>query len=143
MSALFEGVAAGERAKAAAELMGHASRITSEPPAWWGNLPGEDFLLELRVPPGAAVRALAAVAAAGEAGGVPVHVRGAIASSVLHLAGSPATPCRAVARDLRVGRVSRVARAARELAWCRRLPRAPPRGSTAGGPSGPPRSCCG
>ncbi|MEU8271927.1 FAD-binding oxidoreductase [Sphaerisporangium sp. NPDC049002] len=92
VAALVEGVAAEERAKAAGELMGPSALIASEPPVWWGLLPGEEFLLELRVPPGAAVRALAAVTrAAEEAGDVPVLVRGAVASSVLHLALPPDT----------------------------------------------------
>ncbi|MCW2878848.1 MAG: linked oxidase-like protein [Sphaerisporangium sp.] len=84
VSVLLEGVAAEERAKAAGELMGATAVITYEPPAWWGRLPGDEFLLELRVPPGAAVRALDAVARV--AGDVPVRVRGSVASSVLSLA---------------------------------------------------------
>ncbi|MET8138884.1 FAD-binding oxidoreductase [Sphaerisporangium sp. NPDC005288] len=96
VAALFEGVAAGERAKAAGELLGGAP-VASEPPPWWGRLPGEEFLLELRVRPAFAVPALAAVArAAREAGDLPVHVRGSAASAVLHLAlPSDAAPARA------------------------------------------------
>ncbi|MGW4638709.1 FAD-binding oxidoreductase [Sphaerisporangium sp. NPDC004334] len=116
VAALFEGVAAGERAKAAGELLGGApvasellggapvasellggAPVASEPPSWWGRLPGEEFLLELRVRPAFAVPALAAVArAAREAGDLPVHVRGSAASAVLHLAlPSDAAPARA------------------------------------------------
>ncbi|GAA3811783.1 FAD-binding oxidoreductase [Sphaerisporangium flaviroseum] len=91
LAALVEGVAADERAKAMGELMGEA-RIGSEPPVWWGRLPGEEFLLELRVPPGAAVPALAAVLrTAEEAGDLPVRVRGSIASSIIQLALPPDT----------------------------------------------------
>ncbi|MEU9887452.1 FAD-binding oxidoreductase [Sphaerisporangium sp. NPDC051011] len=132
VAALFEGVAAAERAKAAAGLLGEGSAISSGPPAWWGRLPGEEpadlqeeaaslgdqslaerpmesfpgdraleervarsggFLLELRVPPASAGRALAAVARAGDdAGGLPVHVRGSAASCVLYLAPPVDTP---------------------------------------------------
>ncbi|RCG32854.1 FAD-binding oxidoreductase [Sphaerisporangium album] len=138
VAALFEGVAAAERAKAAAELLGDGSAISSGPPAWWARLPGErpapdpaellqetpgghptedgpgprltesspgdrsleervpqggGFLLELRVPPAFAGRALAAVAwASDDAGGPPVHVRGSAASCVLHLAVPVDTP---------------------------------------------------
>ncbi|WP_405140309.1 FAD-binding oxidoreductase [Sphaerisporangium sp. NBC_01403] len=105
VSALVEGVAADERAKAVGELMGETALISAEPPAWWGRLPdadfpletpGEEFLLELRVPPGAAVRALASVTrAAEEAGDLTVRVRGAVASCVLHLALPPGTAARA------------------------------------------------
>ncbi|WP_248960287.1 FAD-binding oxidoreductase [Sphaerisporangium perillae] len=122
IAALFEGVAAGERAKAAVASLGlgktagepvggtggesaagvgaacrlpadagdsrgGAPSIAFEPPAWWGRLPGEEFLLEMRVPPGAAVQALAQVArSAREAGDVPVRVRGSVVSAVLHVA---------------------------------------------------------
>jgi glycolate oxidase FAD binding subunit len=92
VAALLEGVAADERAKAAGELMGETALVASEAPSWWGRLPGEEFLMELRVPPGAAVPALAAVArAAGEAGDLSVRVRGSVASVVLHIALPPDT----------------------------------------------------
>ncbi|WP_262847094.1 FAD-binding oxidoreductase [Sphaerisporangium corydalis] len=164
VTALIEGVAADERAKATADLMGPTATITPTPPNWWSHLPtdhptppgtnlppepqiaaspdlplahrvppgtdperqappgtnpppeapvplgeeappleprvpsephvadGEGFLMELRVPPGAVVRAFAAVGrAAEEAGGIAVHVRGSLASAVLHLALPPDT----------------------------------------------------
>ncbi|MFC4529550.1 FAD-binding oxidoreductase [Sphaerisporangium dianthi] len=98
VAALFEGVAAGERAKAAAELLDATAVTGPEPPAWWGRLPGEEFLLEMRVRPSAAVPALAAVAgAAREAGDLPVRLRGSAASAVVHLAlPADASPARAL-----------------------------------------------
>ncbi|WP_326828587.1 FAD-binding oxidoreductase [Streptosporangium sp. NBC_01810] len=84
VSALVEGVAAGARAEAVRRLMdGYGNAlITAEAPAWWAVPPGEDVLLELRVPPAAAYPALRAVAARG----LPARVRGSVASAVLWVA---------------------------------------------------------
>ncbi|MFF3438905.1 FAD-binding oxidoreductase [Streptosporangium sp. NPDC002721] len=84
VSALVEGVAAGARAEAVRKPMDEygSARITTEAPAWWGVPPGEEVLLELRVPPAAAYPALGAVAARG----LPARVRGSVASAVLRVA---------------------------------------------------------
>ncbi|WP_436760671.1 FAD-binding oxidoreductase [Streptosporangium sp. V21-05] len=84
VSALVEGVAAGARAEAVRERMDEygSARITAEAPAWWAVPPGEEVLLELRVPPAAAYPALHAVAARG----LPARVRGSVASAVLLVA---------------------------------------------------------
>lgn len=84
VSVLVEGVAADARAEAvrkSADEYGNA-RITTEAPAWWATPPGEEVLLELRVPPSAAHPALRAVAARG----LPARVRGSVASAVLLVA---------------------------------------------------------
>ncbi|MER6826699.1 FAD-binding oxidoreductase [Streptosporangium sp. NPDC000563] len=79
--ALVEGVAADVRAEAVRTSMDEygSARITAEAPAWWSVPPGEEVLLELRVPPAAACPALRAVAARG----LPARVRGSVASAVL------------------------------------------------------------
>ncbi|GAA3418240.1 FAD-binding oxidoreductase [Streptosporangium vulgare] len=61
VSALVEGVAAGARAEAVRKTMDEygSARITAEAPGWWAAPPGEEVLLELRVPPAAAYPALA------------------------------------------------------------------------------------
>ncbi|WP_440070136.1 FAD-binding oxidoreductase [Streptosporangium sp. OZ121] len=84
VSALVEGVAAGARAEAVRKTMDEcgSARITTEAPAWWTAPPGEEVLLELRVPPAAAYPALRAVAARG----LPARVRGSVASAVLLVA---------------------------------------------------------
>ncbi|MER5649442.1 FAD-binding oxidoreductase, partial [Streptosporangium sp. NPDC002524] len=53
VSALVEGVAAGARAEAVRKPMDEygSARITAEAPGWWAVPPGEEVLLELRVPP--------------------------------------------------------------------------------------------
>jgi glycolate oxidase FAD binding subunit len=65
-------------------LMGEhgIARITGEPPGSWTAPPGEDVLLELRIPPALAPAALRAIAARG----LPARVRGSIASTVLMIA---------------------------------------------------------
>ncbi|MBG0815970.1 FAD-binding oxidoreductase [Planomonospora sp. ID82291] len=86
--ALFEGPAADGRARAVQDLTGgHGpGEVTGEAPSWWGAIPGggapDEVLLELRVPPASADRALRAVAARG----LPARVRGSLASAVLHVA---------------------------------------------------------
>ncbi|MFB9677946.1 FAD-binding oxidoreductase [Streptosporangium vulgare] len=84
VSALVEGVAAGARAEAVRKTMDEygSARITAEAPGWWAAPPGEEVLLELRVPPAAAYPALRAVAARG----LPARVRGSVASAVLLVA---------------------------------------------------------
>ncbi|GAA4199916.1 FAD-binding oxidoreductase [Streptosporangium oxazolinicum] len=84
VSALVEGVAADARAEAVRKSMDEhgSARITAEAPAWWSAPPGEEVLLELRVPPAAAHPALRAVAARG----LPARVRGSVASAVLLVA---------------------------------------------------------
>jgi len=81
VSALVEGVAADARAEAVRTSMDRygSARITAEAPTWWSAPPGEEVLLELRVPPAAACPALRAVAARG----LPARVRGSVASAVL------------------------------------------------------------
>ncbi|GAA3034722.1 FAD-binding oxidoreductase [Streptosporangium longisporum] len=86
---LVEGVAAGARAealRASMEAYGSAW-VSSDAPAWWAEPPGEEVLVELRVPPAAAYPALHAVAARG----LPVSVRGSVASAVLQAALPPET----------------------------------------------------
>lgn len=84
VSALVEGMAAVARAEAVRKPMDEygSARITAEAPAWWAVPPGEEVLLELRVPPAAAYPALRAVAARG----LPARVRGSVASAVLRVA---------------------------------------------------------
>ncbi|MBG0821615.1 FAD-binding oxidoreductase [Planomonospora sp. ID91781] len=88
VSALFEGAAADARAQAVQDLVGACGpwEVAGEAPAWWGETPGSgvpgEVLLELRVPPASADRALRAVAARG----LPARVRGSLASAVLHVA---------------------------------------------------------
>ncbi|WP_326820868.1 FAD-binding oxidoreductase [Streptosporangium sp. NBC_01756] len=84
VSVLVEGTAAGTRAGAVQTLMEEygTARTTTEPPGWWGVPPGQDVLLELRVPPSRVGGALRAVAAAG----LPAHVRGSVAAAVLQIA---------------------------------------------------------
>ncbi|GII86493.1 glycolate oxidase [Sphaerisporangium siamense] len=100
VAALVEGVAAGERAEDAARLLGDTARISADPPAWWGRLPGQaapgagpaGYLLELRVPPAAAVTAPAAAGRAAGAAGLDAHIRGSAATCVLYAALPPDTP---------------------------------------------------
>ncbi|GGL01881.1 FAD-binding oxidoreductase [Planomonospora parontospora] len=88
VSALFEGAAADGRAQAVQDLVGACGpwEVAGEAPAWWGEAPGSgvpgEVLLELRVPPASADRALRAVAARR----LPARVRGSLASAVLHVA---------------------------------------------------------
>ncbi|SNT07901.1 glycolate oxidase FAD binding subunit [Streptosporangium subroseum] len=84
VAALVEGTAAQGRALAVQTLMGEhgTARITGEPPAWWTAPPGEDVLLELRIPPALAHAALRAIAARE----LPARVRGSVASTVLMIA---------------------------------------------------------
>ncbi|MEU4831182.1 FAD-binding oxidoreductase [Streptosporangium sp. NPDC023615] len=86
---LLEGVAAGARAEALRASMDAygTAWVSSDAPAWWGESPGEEVLAEVRVPPAAAYPALHAVAARG----LPVSVRGSVASAVLRLALPPGT----------------------------------------------------
>jgi glycolate oxidase FAD binding subunit len=86
MSALVEGTACDDRARALQSLagsigpVGQECAISAEPPAWWGRPVGEETLFELRVLPagvGDALLAVQEVAADGTA------VRGAVASGVL------------------------------------------------------------
>ncbi|GIH98590.1 FAD-binding oxidoreductase [Planobispora takensis] len=104
VSALVEGVAAEGRAAAVRDLLGGTageSGTTGESgewpvgsygvaegdkaPDWWGVLPGEEVLLELRVPPSGVDGALRAVARRG----LPARVRGSLASAVLQVALPP------------------------------------------------------
>ncbi|ACZ85241.1 FAD-binding oxidoreductase [Streptosporangium roseum] len=87
VAVLVEGTAADARARAVRALMaGHGTaRITTGPPGWWGTLPGEDVLLEVRVPPSRAGGALRAVMARG----LPAHVRGSMATAALQVALPP------------------------------------------------------
>ncbi|MEV7007893.1 FAD-binding oxidoreductase [Streptosporangium sp. NPDC051022] len=89
VAVLVEGTAAGERARAVLDLArAHgAARISGDAPGWWNTLPGEDVLLELRVPPSGVGGALRAVAN----GGAPARVRGSAASGVLWAALPPDT----------------------------------------------------
>ncbi|MET8382116.1 FAD-binding oxidoreductase [Streptosporangium canum] len=83
VAVLVEGTAADTRARAVRDLMaGHGTaRITAGPPDWWGTLPGEDVLLEVRVPPSRAGGALRAVMARG----LRAHVRGSLATAALQV----------------------------------------------------------
>ncbi|GII60457.1 glycolate oxidase [Sphaerisporangium krabiense] len=95
VAALVEGVAAGERAEAAAALLGDTARISADPPAWWGQLPGErtaGYLMELRVPPASAVNALAAAERAAGAAELDARIRGSAATCVLYAALPADTP---------------------------------------------------
>ncbi|GAA3151173.1 FAD-binding oxidoreductase [Planomonospora alba] len=92
VGALVEGGAAEAveaRARAVQDLLGGPGACASadRAPGWWGAPPGEEVLLELRVPPAAVDHALRSVAAHG----LPARVRGAAASAVLHLALPPET----------------------------------------------------
>ncbi|MEV6865118.1 FAD-binding oxidoreductase [Streptosporangium subroseum] len=84
VAVLVEGTAAQGRALAVQTLMGEhgIARITGEPPGWWTAPPGEDVLLELRIPPALAHTALRAIAARE----LPARVRGSVASTVLTIA---------------------------------------------------------
>ncbi|MFF5211866.1 FAD-binding oxidoreductase [Streptosporangium sp. NPDC000396] len=101
LAVLVEGTAAEARARAVQALIGRrgAARVTGEPPGWWGTLPGEDVLLEVRIPPARLGGALRAIAA----GELPVRMRGSAASGVLRIALAPDVGERAFA-----GFVSRV-----------------------------------
>ncbi|MDH2425128.1 FAD-binding oxidoreductase [Sphaerisporangium sp. TRM90804] len=116
VAALFEGAAADERAKAAAELVG-AGAPAAEPPAWWGRLPGEEFLLELRVLPAAVPGALEAVARAAEAADLRPRLRGSVASAVLHLALPADTPARAAEAFVPALRAALAAHGGRLVVW--------------------------
>ncbi|GGS47402.1 glycolate oxidase [Planobispora rosea] len=91
VSALVEGVAAESRAGAVRDLLAGAAEAVpdvtggGEAPGWWGVTPGEDVLLELRVPPSGVDGALRAIAARG----LPARVRGSLASAVLQIALPP------------------------------------------------------
>ncbi|MEU0517456.1 FAD-binding oxidoreductase [Streptosporangium sp. NPDC006007] len=87
VAVLIEGTAAEERARAVGSLIDGPVRISDRPPGWWNTLPGEDVLLELRVPPAAVDGALRAIAARG----LPARVRGSSASGVLRTALPPDT----------------------------------------------------
>ncbi len=107
LAVLVEGVAARPRAQAVAGLLqasGGEAAVSGAPPAWWGLLPGEDTLLEARVPPSGLGAVLTEIGA--DAPG-DVRVRGSAASGALVMAPPPGLPAEGVARL-----VSRVRRAA-------------------------------
>ncbi|MDP9861329.1 MULTISPECIES: FAD-binding oxidoreductase [Streptosporangium] len=87
VAALVEGSAAGDRAQAVRALMGEygTARVADRPPGWWGTLPGDEPLLELRVRPARVGDALRTVAAHGP----PARVRGSVASGILQIALPP------------------------------------------------------
>jgi glycolate oxidase FAD binding subunit len=107
LAVLVEGTAARPRADAVAELMresGGEATVSGAPPAWWGRLPGDDTLLEARVPPGGLGAVLTEIGTDAPGG---VRVRGSAASGALWVAPPPGLPAEGVARL-----VSRVRRAA-------------------------------
>ncbi|MBB2912191.1 glycolate oxidase FAD binding subunit [Streptosporangium becharense] len=83
VAVLVEGVSAGARAEALRELMSAygTAWLRTEAPEWWAAAPGEDTLLELRVPPACTHHALRVIAAYG----LPARVRGSAASAVLRM----------------------------------------------------------
>jgi len=86
VAVLVEGAAAEARALAVRDLLGaHGAEATvsAQPPPWWGRLPGEEILLEIRVPPGEIATAMAEVSSAAMA---DIRARGSAASAVLHVA---------------------------------------------------------
>jgi glycolate oxidase FAD binding subunit len=93
VAVLVEGAAAGARAEAVRDLMGRMgggeARIAGEPPPWWGRLPDEEFLLEVRVPPGEVGTAMTEISCAAMD---DIRARGSAASSVLHVALPPGIP---------------------------------------------------
>ncbi|MEU5860549.1 FAD-binding oxidoreductase [Nonomuraea sp. NPDC047529] len=64
LAALVEGTAAGARAGALRDLAG-AGAVTGEPPSWWGRVPRDEVLVEVRFPPAAAGVVLRAAAGCG------------------------------------------------------------------------------
>lgn len=86
VAVLVEGAAAGPRAEAIRELMsgyGAEAAVDAAPPPWWGRPPGDEILLEVRVPPGEIGTAMAEVSSAAP---TDVRVRGSAASAVLQVA---------------------------------------------------------
>jgi FAD/FMN-containing dehydrogenases len=86
VAVLVEGAAAEARALAVRDLLaahGAEATVSARPPAWWGRLPGEEILLEIRVPPGEIATAMAEVSSAAMA---DIKARGSAASAVLHVA---------------------------------------------------------
>ncbi|RSN12876.1 FAD-linked oxidase [Nonomuraea sp. WAC 01424] len=64
LAALVEGTAAGKRAEALRDLAG-AGTVTSVPPPWWGLVPANELLVEVRFPPAACGAVLAAASGCG------------------------------------------------------------------------------
>ncbi|GGM66605.1 FAD-linked oxidase [Thermopolyspora flexuosa] len=86
VAVLVEGAAAEARAQAVRGLLeahGAAADVSAEPPPWWGRLPGDEFLVEIRVPPGEIGTAMAEVSSAATG---DIRARGSAASAVLHVA---------------------------------------------------------
>ncbi|MFE3449180.1 FAD-binding oxidoreductase [Nonomuraea sp. NPDC059194] len=82
LAVLVEGTAALPRAQALAALTGGAATIEERPPSWWGVLPDEEVLLEVRFPPSRADQVLRATLGLGAA-----VARGSLASGALWLGG--------------------------------------------------------
>ncbi len=86
VAVLVEGSAAEARAQAVRELLsaqGAEADVSTGPPPWWGRPPGEEILLEIRVPPGEIGTAMAEVSSAATG---DIRARGSAASAVLHVA---------------------------------------------------------
>ncbi|GAA1511901.1 FAD-binding oxidoreductase [Sphaerisporangium rubeum] len=115
VTVLIEGVAAGERAEAAGDLLGAVVPPSATPPAWWGSPPDGGYLLELRVPPASAGHAIGVVAEA--AGPLAVHVRGSAACAVLWLGLDAAAPAGAVGAFVSRVRAALGTRGGRLVVW--------------------------
>lgn len=81
LAVLVEGTAARSRAESIAALLGGPAAIEPRPPSWWGVLPDDQVLLEVRFPPSRADQVLQ------ETLGLGAAVRGSPASGVLWLGG--------------------------------------------------------
>ncbi|MEU7897520.1 FAD-binding oxidoreductase [Nonomuraea sp. NPDC049152] len=81
LAVLVEGTAARSRAESIAALLGGPAAIEPRPPSWWGVLPDNQVLLEVRFPPSRADQVLQ------ETLGLGAAVRGSPASGVLWLGG--------------------------------------------------------
>ncbi|MFD1939094.1 FAD-binding oxidoreductase [Nonomuraea mangrovi] len=81
LAVLVEGTAARSRAESVAALVGGQAAIEGRPPSWWGVLPDDEVLLEVRFPPSRADQVLQ------ETLGLGAAVRGSPASGVVWLGG--------------------------------------------------------
>jgi glycolate oxidase FAD binding subunit len=91
---LLEGPAAtvGDRACAAADLLGPDAGIAGSPPSWWGRRPAGpgDVLVRVTTEITGLARLLTALDAAASAGGLALHTRGSVGVGSL-LAGLPSS----------------------------------------------------
>ncbi|SDG17791.1 glycolate oxidase FAD binding subunit [Sinosporangium album] len=76
LTCMIEGVGAVERAHAVRRLLGREAHVGEEPPSGWGRMPGDEFVVEVRVRPDDLYDAMLAVEGTMRLTGVEAAVRG-------------------------------------------------------------------